>query len=53
MFGLSTSQSVSSIALLFLVVFYFAANTSAIQNAAIFFFSIALIMLIVGTDNKM
>lgn len=48
MFGLSTSQSTASILILVFIVLYFAANTGIMQNAFIYCFVIAGIVLIVG-----
>lgn len=48
MFGLTTSQSIASVLLVVFIVFYFAANTGTKQNAFIYMFAIALVVLIVG-----
>lgn len=48
MYGLSTSQWVSSLTILTSIVFYFCANTGLKQNAFLYIFAIALTVLIVG-----
>ena len=48
MFGLTTSQSIASVLLVVFIVFYFAANSGSKQNAFIYMFAIALVVLIVG-----
>lgn len=48
MFGMSTSQSIAVVLIVVFIVFYFAANTGLMQNAFIFLFAIAGIVLIVG-----
>ena len=48
MYGFSTSQSVAAISMLVSIVLYFGANSGLKQNAFIYFFGIALTMLIVG-----
>ncbi len=50
MFGLTTSQSIASVLLLVFIVLYFAANTGTKQNAFIYMFAIALVVLIVGIE---
>lgn len=53
MYGLSSSQTVSSVIILVSIVFYFAANNGLKQNVFLYFFAIALTMLIVGIDPPM
>jgi hypothetical protein len=48
MFNLTTSQAVSSVLILSFIICYFGANTVSTQNAFIYLFSIAIVMLIVG-----
>ena len=48
MYGFSTSQSMAAISMLVSIVLYFGANSGLKQNAFIYFFGIALTMLIVG-----
>lgn len=50
MLGLTTSQSVAVLFILSSIVLYFAANSGGMQNAFIFVFAIAGIVLIVGTQ---
>lgn len=49
MFGLSTSQSIASVLILVFIVLYFAANNGLKQNAFIYMFGLAVVVLIVGT----
>ena len=48
MYGLTTSQTIAFIIILVTIVLYFAANTGSKQCAWIFFFSIAVTILVVG-----
>lgn len=48
MFGITTSQSIAVVLIVVFIVFYFAANSGLMQNAFIFLFAIAAIVLIVG-----
>jgi hypothetical protein len=48
MFGVTTSQATASVLLLAFIIFFYAANTSSLQNAFIFLFSVTAIVLIVG-----
>lgn len=53
MLGLTTSQSVSVVFIVASIVLYFAANSGIMQNAFIYVFSIALVVLIVGKPRPM
>lgn len=48
MFGLTTSQSIAAVLIVVFIVMYFAANTGIKQNAFIYLFGIAAVVLIVG-----
>ena len=51
MYGYTTSQKVAAISMLVSIVLYFGANSGLKQNVFIYFFGIALTMLIVGNDQ--
>ena len=51
MFGYSTSQSFLVISMLVSIVLYFGANSGLKQNAFIYFFGIALTLLVVGNHQ--
>jgi hypothetical protein len=48
MFGLTTSQSVSSVLILTFIICYFAANSASVQNVFIYLLGITIVVLIVG-----
>ncbi len=46
--GFTTSQWISSIAVVVSIIFYFAARTGLQQNAFLYLFGISLLVLVVG-----
>jgi inner membrane protein involved in colicin E2 resistance len=46
--GFTTSQWIASVSLVVSIVFYFAATSGLKQNAFLFFFGVALTVLVVG-----